>query len=87
MMVQERKVICDGCGKDITNSLINSAYTIQLRKKWIVFRVWWAIRQSFPSGKIRRPWIEDDFCYHADLCEECFLNVCKYADTKSKEVK
>lgn len=86
-MLQESKVICDGCGKDITHTIPMHTYTIQLRKKWVVFRVWWGIRQSFLTGKIKRPWIEDEFCYHADLCEDCFQNVCKYADTKSKEVE
>ena len=84
-MIERSKVLCDGCGKDITNSFINHAYAIQLRKKWVVFRVWWSIRRSLFTGKIKRPWFEGEFCDHADLCEACFQNVCKYAETKSKE--
>ena len=86
-MLQESKVLCDGCGKDITHTLPKDAYTIQLRKKWVVFRIIWGIRQSFLTGKLKRPILEDDYCYHADLCEECFQNVRKYAETKSKEVR
>lgn len=86
-MFEDRKFICDGCGKDITNILPRNSYTIQLRKKWVVFRILWSLKQSFLTGRFKRPILEDDFCYHADLCDECFKNVCKYAETKSKEVE
>ena len=80
-MIEKSKVICDGCGKDITNDF-DSFYIRKKRSPYKVFSMWWGTRRSLITGKIKRPIVYSETSCHTDLCHECFQNVCKYMEAK-----
>lgn len=80
-MIEERKVICDGCGRDITHDI--DSYYIRRKRPYKVFRVWWGIQRSLFTDRIRRPISQDVGAHHADLCMECFQNVCRYMEVRN----
>lgn len=78
-MVEESKLICDGCGKDITDALCGSWRVRRKRPFKVRLRIF--VDRSMFTGKIRnsQSWLSAvDSWNEADLCDECFKNICRW---------
>lgn len=86
-MIARERVICDGCGKDISDDRGAKFISKDLRYKYRIWRVWYRLCYKMRNDRIKRPsypsW--ETGSYVLDLCDDCFKNLCTNAEKLARE--